>query len=81
MLSAVYGGGAVCFNGLKFLVEFVSEESRSLPAGERATLSCNTKEWVRGFGSIGAAGNPLTPTLSPNGERERTEFGTFMRSI
>jgi hypothetical protein len=32
------------------------------------------KEWVRGFGSIGTAGNPLTPSLSPNGERERTEI-------
>ena len=32
------------------------------------------KEWVRGFGSISTAGNPLTPTLSPSGERERTEF-------
>jgi len=29
---------------------------------------------VRGFGSLSSAGNPLTPTLSPNGERERTEF-------
>ena len=32
------------------------------------------KEWVRGVGSISTVGNPLTPTLSPNGERERTEF-------
>jgi hypothetical protein len=44
-----------------------------LPDGERAALFCNMKEWVRGFGSIGLAGNPLTPTLSPTGERERTE--------
>jgi mono/diheme cytochrome c family protein len=41
---------------------------------ERATLFCNIKGWVRGFESISAAGNPLTPTLSPIGERERTEF-------
>src|SRR5262249_26155650 len=44
-----------------------------LPVGERATLFCNIKEWVRGFASIRSAGNPLTPTLSPNGEREYTE--------
>src|SRR6516164_8406686 len=47
--------------------------SRPLPVGERATLFCNTKEWVRGFGSVSSACNPLTPTLSPNGEREYTE--------
>src|SRR5262249_18044556 len=45
-----------------------------LPAGERAARVYNIKERVRGFGSITWAGNPLTPTLSPNGERERTEF-------
>src|SRR5207302_4777375 len=44
-----------------------------LPVGERATLCRNVNEWVRGFGSINTARNPLTPTLSPNGERERTE--------
>ena len=32
------------------------------------------KEWVRGFVSISTTRNPLTLTLSPNGERERTEF-------
>jgi len=41
---------------------------------ERAALFCNIKEWVRGFASNSEAGMPLTPTLSPNGERERTEF-------
>jgi iron(III) transport system substrate-binding protein len=45
-----------------------------LPAGERATLFCTIKKWVRGVGYISVAGNPLTPTLSPNGEREHTEF-------
>jgi len=40
---------------------------------ERAARFCKIKEWVRGFGSIILAGNPLTPTLSPNGEREHTE--------
>src|SRR5215471_6689800 len=29
---------------------------------------------VRGFGSINTAGTSLTPTLPPNGERERPEF-------
>ena len=48
--------------------------SRPLPAGERATPFSNLKKWVRGFGSISSAGNPLTPTLSPNGEREQAEF-------
>jgi hypothetical protein len=28
---------------------------------------------VRGYG-LSMAGNPLTPALSPSGERERTEF-------
>src|SRR5262245_7939064 len=28
------------------------------------------EEWVRGFGCVSTAGNPLTPTLSPRGERE-----------
>jgi lysophospholipase L1-like esterase len=46
---------------------------RPLPGGERAARFCNIKEWVRGFGSIRTARNPLTPTLSPNGEREHTE--------
>jgi hypothetical protein len=32
------------------------------------------KEWVKGFGAIGIAGNRLTPILSSNGERERTEL-------
>ena len=45
-----------------------------LPGGERATLFSNKAEWVRGFGSISATGNPLTPALSPNGEREHTEI-------
>jgi lysophospholipase L1-like esterase len=44
-----------------------------LPGGERAARFCKIKEWVRGFGSIMLAGNPLTPTLSPKGEREHTE--------
>src|SRR5262245_19390996 len=44
-----------------------------LPVGERATLFFNIKKWVRGSGCIRSAGNPLTPTLSPNGEREYTE--------
>ncbi len=43
---------------------------------ERAARFCKIKEWVRGFGSIILAGNPLTPTLSPNGEREHTESAT-----
>ncbi len=51
---------------------------RPLPNGERAALFCNMKEWVRGFASNSTAGNPLTPTLSPNGERERTEFAARM---
>ena len=29
--------------------------------------------WVRGYGLSMVSGNPLTPTLSPNGEREHTE--------
>src|SRR5262249_37501179 len=45
-----------------------------LPTGERATLFCNIKKWVRGFRYISVAGNPLTRTLSPNGGREHTEF-------
>src|SRR5262249_60162896 len=48
--------------------------SSPLPAAERATLFRNIKEWVRGFGCISIAGNPLTRTLSPNGEREHTQF-------
>jgi hypothetical protein len=40
----------------------------------RRSLSSNIKERVRGFGSVGIARNPLTPTLCPNGERARTEF-------
>jgi hypothetical protein len=49
---------------------------------ERATLFWNIKEWVRAFGPDSTGGNPLTPTLFQNGERERTEFaarstGTF----
>ena len=43
-----------------------------LPAGERAARFCYVMEWVRGFGSVITARNPLTPTLSPNGEREPT---------
>jgi lysophospholipase L1-like esterase len=43
-----------------------------LPAWERAARFCKIKDWVRGFGSIVTAGTPLTPTLSPNGEREHT---------
>jgi hypothetical protein len=26
-------------------------------------------------------GNPLTPTLSPNGERERAEFAAMLRAL
>jgi hypothetical protein len=40
----------------------------------RRSLSSNIKERVRGSGSVGIGHNPLTPTLSPNGERVRTEF-------
>jgi hypothetical protein len=29
---------------------------------------------VRAFAPNSTGGNPLTPTLSPTGERERTEF-------
>jgi hypothetical protein len=68
--------GAVCvrLGLLRHMPQAYDRRSCPLPDGERATLFCNIKEWVRGFGSIGAAGNPLTPTLSPNGERERTAF-------
>jgi hypothetical protein len=30
---------------------------------------------------VSAIRNPLTPTLSPNGERERTEFAARSRAI
>jgi hypothetical protein len=52
----------------------LTSKTVALPAGERAARFRNTKEWVRGVISLSTAGNPLTPTLSPNGERERTEF-------
>jgi hypothetical protein len=52
-----------------------------LPGGERAALFCNMKEWVREFGSVSTVSNPLTPTLSPNGERERTEFAARSRTV
>jgi hypothetical protein len=44
------------------------------PAGKGLLAFCKVKEWVRGLGSIGTASYPLTPTLSPDGEREHTEF-------
>src|SRR5712692_11314322 len=36
--------------------------------------------WGEGFRSLSLAGNPLTPTLSPNGERERTEIAAPMNT-
>jgi tripartite-type tricarboxylate transporter receptor subunit TctC len=40
------------------------------------SLSHRERDGVRGY-SLSMAGNPLTPTLSPNGERERTEFAAL----
>jgi hypothetical protein len=46
--------------------------------------------WINGARYLRCAGNPLTPTLSPSGERERTELvaalcvklaGTFITAI
>jgi hypothetical protein len=34
------------------------------PPGRGLLPHATSKEWVRGFGSISTAGNPLTPTLS-----------------
>jgi hypothetical protein len=47
----------------------------TIDAGEAdsvGSLSHRERDGVRGY-SLSMAGNPLTPTLSPNGERERTE--------
>jgi hypothetical protein len=43
------------------------------------SLSHRERDGVRGY-SLSMAGNPLTPTLSPNGERERTEFAALLRA-
>ena len=48
---------------------------------ERAAQFCKIKERVRGFGCVSTIGNPLTPALSPNGERERTGFAARSRAI
>jgi hypothetical protein len=40
------------------------------------SLSNRERDGVRGY-TLSMAGNPLTPTLSPNGERERTEFAAL----
>src|SRR5215813_10373327 len=64
VLPAVSWPKTPLFKRLKLRPESLSEESRPLPAGERAARSCNTMEWVRGFGSIGTAGNP-SPQPSP----------------
>jgi hypothetical protein len=42
-------------------------------ASSVCSLSHRERGGVRGH-SLSMAGNPLTPTLSPNGERERAEF-------
>jgi hypothetical protein len=42
---------------------------------------CNVREWVRGSDLSVPPVTPLTPTLSPNGERERTEFAAHARHM
>jgi hypothetical protein len=42
-------------------------------AGSVCSLSHRERGGVRGY-SLSIACNPLTPALSPNGERERTEY-------
>ena len=57
-----------------------------LKAGSACSLSHRERGGVRGF-ELSISGNPLTPTLSPNGERECTavdalfERGAQERSI
>src|SRR5262249_22735201 len=54
---------------------------RPLPVGERAAprFQHQDKKWVRGFGSICTAGNPLTPSLSPKrGEGAHRACRTFI---
>ena len=46
----------------------------SSAAGSVGSLSHSEEGWGEGFEVYESSGNPLTPALSPNGERERTEL-------
>jgi hypothetical protein len=48
-----------------------------IAADSVGSLSHWERDGVRGYGLSIRAGNPLTPTLSPNGEREHIEIAAL----
>jgi hypothetical protein len=49
-------------------------------AGSACSLSHQERDGVRGF-ALSFFRNPLTPTVSPNGEREQPEFAAAFHHL